>query len=182
MALREEHGFGDPPLGPESERFLAGRSDQRLRHELPRDAHTRGRCVARPSRWLMWRVVHDVRYKRVEGRLSPTGNILRITGLVTALSGCVHLGPMDAPVRVVGAAPSHATCVVGVAAVGRRVDTSERPVSAAFRESFVVNPSRGGHRAVLTCDGVIAAERTFRLGRDVRPGGDVVLPTGAFPP
>ncbi|WP_440225282.1 hypothetical protein ACQQ2N_08510 [Dokdonella sp. MW10] len=102
--------------------------------------------------------------------------------MIAALSGCVHLGPLDAPVRVVGAAPSHATCVVSVAAVGRRVDANERPVSAAFRESFVVNPSRGGHRAVLTCDGVIVAERVFRLGRDVRAGGDVVLSTDASLP
>ena len=96
-----------------------------------------------------------------------------------SLVGCVSFGPADGQFYATGSTPSGSSCILSLAAVGSSTAATERIVSGTFRESFIVGPSRQGHRAVLTCDGSVIATRTFKYGQDVRIGGELAIGGGA---
>jgi len=50
-----------------------------------------------------------------------------------------------------------------------------KQVSGTFEESFLINPSRKGHRIQVTCDGKIVASRLVHYGKDVGIGEVVSL-------
>jgi hypothetical protein len=97
---------------------------------------------------------------------------------IVSLAGCALIESGEERVVVTGTAPSTETskCDVSVAAIGGHIPPEARAVEGAFRESFVINHSRRGHRAILQCGGVgLVAERTFKYGRDVSGDGEVPL-------
>jgi hypothetical protein len=95
------------------------------------------------------------------------------------LSACVFMGPRDGLVVLTGNAPTSvgARCTVALGPVGGSARPQEREVVGHFKESFVVNPNRRGHRASLVCGGGVGvvAERLFKYGRDVDIGGELPL-------
>lgn len=96
------------------------------------------------------------------------------------LPGCAHwLGPAHGLVEVAGSTPADEACELSLAPVGASGSTS-RQVAGPFRETFMISHSRGGHRAQLSCGGSIVSTRTFKYGRDVQIGGELLL-TGDAP-
>jgi len=108
---------------------------------------------------------------------------MRIYVVSTALllvSGCAHwLGPSDGLLYVTGSTPSQSPCELSVAPIGTSRSPGGRTVSGEFREEFVVNHSRTGHLAQLSCGGTVVSSRAFKYGRDVRFGGELSVPGGA---
>lgn len=95
---------------------------------------------------------------------------------VLGLSGCAHwFGPGDGKFVAVGATPTDAPCEVAVEPIGKNNSKRAKAVTGAFRESFIINPNRKGHRLTLTCDNAVVASRTFKYGREVGFGGEVAL-------
>ena len=95
--------------------------------------------------------------------------------LLALLAGCISFGPADGQFYVVGSTPSDAVCLLSVAEVGSNQAARERTVSGQFRESFVIGPSRHGHRVALNCSDSVVATRTFKYGRDVGIGGELAV-------
>lgn len=92
------------------------------------------------------------------------------------LTGCAHwFGPADGAFYAVGSAPESHSCKLSVAPVGSSNPPTEWGVVGNFRQSVVVNHSRKGHRVALICNGELAAERTFKYGRDVGIGGELAV-------
>jgi len=81
--------------------------------------------------------------------------------------------------NAVGSAPGTTPCQLAVAPLGSTRGAVERTVSGEFRETIVVNPSSGNHRVTLSCDSAVVADRTFKYGRDVRMGGELLVNGGA---
>jgi len=95
------------------------------------------------------------------------------------LSGCAHwFGPGDGVFVAVGSTPTDAPCLLTVIPVGSQASPKSRTVSGEFRERFIINPNRRGHRLALTCDNTEVASRMFKYGRDVDFGGEVALNVG----
>ena len=92
------------------------------------------------------------------------------------LSGCAHwFGPAHGVFDAVGSTPDNDSCQLSVAPVGASSAPREWTVSGDFRQSVLINPSREGHRIALICNGALAAERTFKYGRDVGIGGELAV-------
>jgi hypothetical protein len=102
---------------------------------------------------------------------------LTVLVLVTACAGgaCVPFGPRDGYLKVTGVAPA-ADCWVAVEQVGDGDSDRKVMVSGKFEAPFVVAPNRAGHKAVLSCGNQVVSSRTFKYGRDVDFGGEIVLP------
>ena len=101
--------------------------------------------------------------------------LLSLPLVCLALPGCIHLGPADGMLYVVGSTPSNSTCTLSVHASGRKGVPAQQLVSGNFREAFMVGPSWKGHVATLQCDGAVLAERRFKYGKDVRFGGELSI-------
>ena len=94
------------------------------------------------------------------------------------LSGCAHwFGPAHGLVELVGSTPNGGPCELSLVPVGAP-GPGPRAVAGQFREHFVVNHSRKGHVAQLSCGGLIVSARTIMYGRDVDFGGEVLLHGG----
>ena len=91
-----------------------------------------------------------------------------------AIGACVPFGPRDGYLKVKGVAPT-ADCWVAVEQIGHGASDRKVNVSGQFEAPFVVGPNRAGHKAVLWCGGEVVSSRTFKYGRDVEFGGDIVL-------
>lgn len=104
---------------------------------------------------------------------------MRGAAAITALfllSGCTHwFGPTDGVFYVVGSTPGGAPCQLSVAAVGAAGHPKDWTVSGDFRESVLINPSRNGHRILLSCDNTVVAARTLKYGHDVEIGGVLMI-------
>jgi hypothetical protein len=99
--------------------------------------------------------------------------------ICTGLAGCHSFGPADGQFYATGSTPPDSSCTLSVHAAGSGSAPAGRAVSGDFRESFIVGPSRRGHLASLSCDGIVLASRSFRYGQDVRIGGELAIPGGA---
>jgi hypothetical protein len=101
--------------------------------------------------------------------------------ILLLLSGCAHwFGPAHGTFNAVGITPENEPCRLSVAPVGSSSSAREWTVSGSFRQSVLINPSSKGHRIALICGDRLAAERTFKYGRDVRVGGELAV-TGSAP-
>ena len=99
-----------------------------------------------------------------------------LTAAVLLMSGCAHwFGPADGVFTAVGSTPTDAPCQLTVIPVGSQAKPQSRTVSGTFRERFIINPNRKGHRLALTCDNTEVASRVFKYGRDVNIGGEVAI-------
>ena len=96
-----------------------------------------------------------------------------------SLVGCVSFGPADGQFYATGSTPGSDSCILSLVAIGSSGAATERIVSGAFQESFIVGPSRQGHRAALSCGGSVVATRTFKYGQDVHIGGELAIGGGA---
>ncbi|HEV7272559.1 hypothetical protein [Pseudoxanthomonas sp.] len=96
--------------------------------------------------------------------------------ILLLLSGCAHwFGPAHGKFIAVGITPTDESCKLSVAPVGSTSSAREWTVSGSFRQSVLINPNSNGHRMTLICDGRLAAERTFKYGRDVGIGGELAV-------
>ena len=100
-----------------------------------------------------------------------------VVAIVLVLStGCAHwFGPAHGVFYAVGSTPNKTPCELSVTPVGSSGNRQGRAVSGDFRESFTISPSRKGHRIALTCDDKVVTARTFKYGRDVHIGGELMI-------
>jgi hypothetical protein len=92
------------------------------------------------------------------------------------LTGCAHwFGPAHGTFSVTGSTPENSTCMLSVGATDAGSAPGTWTVSGDFQQRVLINPSRKGHRVTLDCDGILVAERSFKYGRDVGMGGNLVL-------
>ena len=90
------------------------------------------------------------------------------------LPDCAHwFGPAHGVFDAVGSTRDGSVCQLSVTAVGSETSSREWSVTGSFRQRVLVNPSHKGHRIALICNGELAAERTFKYGRDVGIGGEL---------
>lgn len=107
---------------------------------------------------------------------SRRGRTLTASIAILLLTGCAHwFGPADGVFVAVGSTPSYTPCELTVIPVGSQARPKSRMVSGEFRERFIINPNRKGHRLALTCDNTEVASRIFKYGRDVVIGGEVAI-------
>jgi hypothetical protein len=107
----------------------------------------------------------------------PEGRALIPASVAIMLAGCCALGPCDGLFSVSGVIDGDLTqpCLLDVTPEGAGPSQFPKQVSGNFEEGFLINPSRMGHRILVTCEGKIVVSRLVHYGKDVDIGGVVAL-------